>query len=129
MKMPGEHAGHDHSRDHVATISNADNSNSLTASQQQLLMMPQSGYYLLHYACAAGNHQIFENILQNSQTQQLLDQDNPTKETPLHWAVLKNNFRIVKDLIEEYKRAVGVDEGTKNTNSSAFLHSTVQRES
>jgi hypothetical protein len=33
----------------------------------------------------------------------LLDQENPSKETPIHWAVLKNNYGIVKRLISEHK--------------------------
>lgn len=31
------------------------------------------------------------------------DQENHTKETPLHWAVLKNNYTIVKKLIAEHR--------------------------
>ena len=31
------------------------------------------------------------------------DQENQTKETPLHWAVLKNNYSIVKRLIAEHR--------------------------
>jgi ankyrin repeat protein len=33
----------------------------------------------------------------------LADQENHTKETPLHWAVLKNNYTIVKKLIAEHR--------------------------
>jgi ankyrin repeat protein len=33
----------------------------------------------------------------------LTDQENHTKETPLHWAVLKNNYTIVKKLIAEHR--------------------------
>jgi hypothetical protein len=33
----------------------------------------------------------------------LLDRENPTKEIPLHWAVLRNNAKIVKRLIKEHR--------------------------
>eukprot|EP00347_Sterkiella_histriomuscorum_P015824 403355547 len=67
--------------------------------------MHQIGYTLLHYACSCGNFDIFEYILQQIQNlgSVLFESENPTKETPLHWAVLKNNYRIVQQLICEYK--------------------------
>lgn len=67
------------------------------------------GYTLLHYACASGNYEIFDFILQRLVTiygslkRPLFDRDNPSKEIPLHWAVLKNHIKIVKRLIKEHR--------------------------
>mmetsp|Transcript_28291 Transcript_28291/g.27228 ORF Transcript_28291/g.27228 Transcript_28291/m.27228 type:complete len:88 (-) Transcript_28291:779-1042(-) len=36
----------------------------------------------------------------------LFDKDNPTNETPLHWAVYKNNYRITQDIIKSYQESV-----------------------
>lgn len=68
------------------------------------------GYTLLHYVCASGNVDIFSFILarlsmnEGCLQRSLLDQENQSKETPLHWAVLKNNYQVVKRLIKEHKK-------------------------
>jgi len=46
----------------------------------------------------------------------LLDQENPSKEAPIHWAVLKNNYGIVKSLIREH-RALSREEGDDFTGA------------
>lgn len=33
----------------------------------------------------------------------MYDRENPTKEVPLHWAVLRNNYKITKRLVKEHK--------------------------
>ena len=70
-----------------------------------------SGYTLLHFASSAGNFDIFEYILGQMQNlgSVLFESDNHTKETPLHWAVMKNNYRVVQQLIVEYQSLVGMN--------------------
>jgi len=68
------------------------------------------GYSLLHYVCASGNVDIFDcilsrlSIIHGGLNKPLLDQENQSKETPLHWAVLKNNYQLVKRLIQEHRK-------------------------
>jgi ankyrin repeat protein len=68
------------------------------------------GYSLLHYVCASGNVDIFDcilarlSIIYGGLNKPLLDQENQSKETPLHWAVLKNNYQLVKRLIQEHRK-------------------------
>ena len=72
---------------------------------------------MLHYACSCGNYQIFEYVLDHMLNIHvaLFDTDNPTKETPLHWAVLKNNHRVVQQLSIEYQ-AIMHDQLQDNTS-------------
>ena len=61
-------------------------------------------YSLLHYACSAGDPDIFLFIrskchfLYQSLTE---TSSNQTNETPLHWAVSCNNIEIVGQLIQD----------------------------
>lgn len=43
----------------------------------------------------------------------LFDTDNTTMETPIHWAVCKNNYKISSELIADYNKykEVHVDDG------------------
>lgn len=81
------------------------------------------GYTLLHYVCSSGNYEIFDFILlklvqaHGSLKKPLFDQDNPSKETCLHWAVLKNNYRISKRLIEEHRKLAELEGGDGAENS------------
>jgi ankyrin repeat protein len=61
------------------------------------MILTEGGYSLFHYACSCGNFEIYDYIKSNMSNLSFLlfDKDNPTNETPLHWAVLKNNLRIV----------------------------------
>ncbi|TNV74271.1 hypothetical protein FGO68_gene7239 [Halteria grandinella] len=84
-----------------------DQSNSLI--QQHAPGSSVGGYTLLHYACSSGNYEIFDYILlkltsiYGSLKKALLDRDNPSKEVPLHWAVLRNHQKLVKRLIQEHR--------------------------
>lgn len=86
-----------------------ENSNSMSQNIQNQ-MAAFGGYTLLHYVCASGNADIFEFIVNRldmahgTLQRSLLDQENQSKETPLHWAVLKNNYQIVRRLIEEHRK-------------------------
>ncbi len=54
----------------------------------------------------------------------LFDKLNPTNETPLHWAVQKNNYQIVKELIKDYESSILTIKdsiSTENLNSRNFL--------
>ncbi len=68
------------------------------------------GYTLFHYVCSSGNVEIYEYIVRRivqvhgDLSRAILDSENHTKESPLHWAVLKNNYRIVKRLIAEHRK-------------------------
>ena len=68
------------------------------------------GYSLLHYVCASGNVDIFDcilarlSIIHGGLNKPLLDQENQSKESPLHWAVLKNNYQLVRRLIQEHRK-------------------------
>ena len=86
------------------------------------------GYTLLHYVCASGNADILEFIISRltlahgNLQKSLSDQENQSKETPLHWAVLKNNYHIVKRLIAEHRllRATsGLHQSSQLDNSDA----------
>jgi hypothetical protein len=51
----------------------------------------------------------------------LSDQDNPSKEVPLHWAVLKNNFKISERLVAEHRRIAELFEERDEENSQGSL--------
>lgn len=63
-------------------------------------------YTLFHYACSAGDPEIFTYVRDKCSDLMnfLFDTNcNQTKETPLHWAVSSNQTEITKMLIEDMK--------------------------
>ena len=66
------------------------------------------GYSLLHYACSCGNFEIFEFLVHNvsNLTNNLIDRENPTFETPLHWAAQKNHYKICEAIVAELRALV-----------------------
>jgi len=59
-------------------------------------------YTLLHYASSCGDEAIFILVLEQCKnlTESVYDTNNPTQETPLHFAVSRNNIEIVSHLIK-----------------------------
>ena len=59
---------------------------------------------LLHFAVCQSSLEVFRAILSLYDKSKEYDyQIQPTLETPLHWAAMKGNFYIVKELIKIYK--------------------------
>lgn len=56
---------------------------------------------LLHFAVCQSNLEVFKTIA--NLTKKYDYQIQSTKETPLHWAAMKGNYYIVKELIKIYK--------------------------
>jgi len=81
---------------HISSDSDTDNGDLKNISEGE--------YSLLHYACSAGDPDIFIFIKDKCKDLQnfLFDcSANKTQETPLHWAVATNQIEIAKMLIEE----------------------------
>jgi hypothetical protein len=58
-------------------------------------------YSLLNYVWASGCIPIYKYLIENSDLD-LFSNDNPTKETPLHWAVCNEQEAMISLLIQEY---------------------------
>ena len=58
-------------------------------------------YSLMHYACASGSIPILEYLIKRPELN-IFSNDNPTKESPLHWWVINNQKEILPILINEY---------------------------
>ena len=56
---------------------------------------------LLHFAVCQSSLEVYREIV--NILEEFDYQIEPTKETPLHWAAMKGNYYIVKDLIQLYK--------------------------
>jgi ankyrin repeat protein len=68
--------------------------------------------YLLHYACAQKNLQIFNYILNLCKS---FDEKDSHGETPLHWAVMRGSYHIVLSLLKIYKEnRLNINEKSKN---------------
>ena len=81
-------------------------------------------YSLLHYASASGDYDIFDFVLKNCKDLQhsLFDTDgNVTGETPLHFAVSKNNLEIAAVLIHEMRRAKDEEIDHKDNDEGASV--------
>lgn len=75
-------------------------------SEEDQTKVNEGEYTLFHYACSAGDPEIFTFVRDKCTDLQnfLFDKDcNRTQETPLHWAVNTNQIIITKMLIEDMK--------------------------
>ena len=60
-------------------------------------------YSLLHYAWASGWIPIFQYLISREELN-LFSDDNPSNESPLHWAVCNKQEVMVGLIINEYKK-------------------------
>ena len=66
-------------------------------------------YTLLHYACSCGDFDIFDFVFKQCtrlsySLENIYHDRNLTSESPLHFAVSKNNIEIVTELVKELRR-------------------------
>ena len=59
-------------------------------------------YSLMHYACASGSVPILEYLIRRPELN-IFSNDNPSRESPLHWWVINNQKEILSLLIQEYE--------------------------
>lgn len=73
---------------------------------------------ILHFACKYDNEKVVKYIIKNFPI--LINQINDNSETPLFIAIKKNNYKIVKMLLDSRKAKIIID--NKQTNKIINIH-------
>lgn len=84
----------------------------------------QGEYSLLHFACSTGDLDIFAFVHEKCVDLRSVfegAEENSTVETPLHFAVARNNIEIAKVLIEDMREIVDQSMDESNENGSLGL--------
>ena len=81
-------------------------------------------YSLMHYACASGSIPILEYLIKRPELN-IFSNDNPTKESPLHWWVSNNQKSVLPTIVKEYI-SHDVDINVKDINGHTPLFKSIR---